>query len=440
MAKQLHTAAKSSIKDPSVTKKRGASDDVGASNSKRRKSSYELDYEPTTPEALEASLALPEASQDVEGISRTILHTNRAPLLLTFALVLLKFTMPEQPLSSRLSLSQALVSVNSRSKAVSLGIEKGSAEQDGWGHGQPKIKIMGREVYVLKRGDYSVPSQNETEAIVKTEDSEGFRDLLENTNKSKDMTTEKKWTTSQSITSKQSTFVARSIPISSSAEARRLRDQLLATNKELRDASHNITAWKVGGEEICDDDGENGGGKHVLKLLQDTNIDGVLLVLTRWYGGVFLGPDRWRIMSEVCRDALSQRLRVSSFSGEALWGLDLEAAKSSGSSVTGMPIHKSDNARAYIIKAFTSPPEEDSKKKKTGPVIIKEKEKNLGLLIGALEMLFGSWVEHISREELDRQAWSWYAQLRPEVSDGVSGWGAKGYVKLSNVLDLRRKQ
>jgi len=47
------------------------------------------------------------------------------------------------------------VSANSRSKAISLGIEKGtSAESDGWGEGQPGVKIMGREVRVMKRWGY----------------------------------------------------------------------------------------------------------------------------------------------------------------------------------------------------------------------------------------------------------------------------------------------
>lgn len=457
-AKQLRTSAKTALKNASETKKRGASDEAGSSDMKRRKSAYELNNEPETAEAREATLALPQASSNVDEITETVLFTNRAPLLLTFALTLLKFTRPEQPLCSRLSLAQALVSVNSRSKAVSLGIETGSAEQDGWGQGQPKIKIMGREIFVLKRCDYNVPSEetNDDDSTAKSEDNQEIKDLPKNStesigsgvegntepseSKAPSVAEGNKWTVSQKITSKQSTFVARSIPISSSMEARRLREQLLSTHEDLREASHNISAWRVRGEEVRDDDGESGGGTHVLKILQDANIDGVMLIVTRWYGGTFLGTDRWRIISEACHDALSQRLRVSSVSGEALWGLDLETAKSSRSSVTGMPTHKPENARAYIMNAFTSPPDGDSKKKKTGPAVTKEKEKNLGLLIGALEMLFSSWVGYISREELDRRAWSWYAQLRPEVSDGVAGWGAKGQVQLSSILNLRRKQ
>ena len=166
-----------------------------------------------------------------------------------------------------------------------------------------------------------------------------------------------------------------------------------------------------------------------------------------------LGPDRWRIMSEVSRDALSQRLRVAGVIGhEALWGLDLEGMKSSDAPVTGgtavgMPIHRPEGARNYILKSFASPPTKDEdegkvkkEKKKTAKEAEREKEENLGLLLGALDMLFGSWSGHIGKEELDRRAWGWYVQVRPEVESGVAGWGGKGDVKLQDILNLRRKE
>lgn len=149
------------MKDPS--KKRPASSSL-ASSPKRTKSVYELAAEPQTPQELELSLALPVPSADEEGIEKSVIYTNRAPLVLAFAVELLKYTMPEQPLSSRLSLAQAVVSVNSRSKAVSLGLEKGKgAEAEGWGMGQPTIKILGREIHVLKRGGYEWKSGEEKE-------------------------------------------------------------------------------------------------------------------------------------------------------------------------------------------------------------------------------------------------------------------------------------
>ncbi|KAI9372670.1 hypothetical protein BJX61DRAFT_506149 [Aspergillus egyptiacus] len=64
--------------------------------------------------------------------------------------------MPEQPISSRLSLAQAVVSANSRSKAVSLGIESGpTVEGEDWGEGQPTVSVLGRDTKVLKRWDYN---------------------------------------------------------------------------------------------------------------------------------------------------------------------------------------------------------------------------------------------------------------------------------------------
>jgi hypothetical protein len=104
---------------------------------------------------------------------KTTLQTNRAPLVLAFAVTLLKYTMPEQPLSSRLSLAQAVVSANSQSKARSIGLETSkTAEEEGWAKGQPKITLLGREIAVMRRGDYStgeVANEGDSQAISKDE-------------------------------------------------------------------------------------------------------------------------------------------------------------------------------------------------------------------------------------------------------------------------------
>jgi hypothetical protein len=67
-----------------------------------------------------------------------------------------------------------------------------------------------------------------------------------------------------------------------------------------------------------------------------------------------------------------------------------------------------------------------------------EKEENLGLLLGALRIVFDSWADHLDAAELDRRAWGWYISVRPDVESGQAGWGAKGKVRLSDVLKLRR--
>ena len=300
LSKQILNAAKK------LSKKRPSDDSSTKSPTKRRKASAE---EVIVPAALEESLHLPHATDDDENLSNVVLCTNRAPLVLAFAVTLLKYTMPSQPLSSRLSLAQAVVSVNSRSKAVSIGLEKGtSAEEEGWGQGQPVVRIMGRDIRVLKRWGYD---PQEDAGTIKEESS------------------------------------------------------------------------------------------------QTTESPG-------------LSP--------------------------ALWGLDLEALRSSKAQsqhVECLPIYSPQSARNYLLRSFAiRQPLEASPnvvKKKAIAAITAEKEKNLGLLLCSLDLLFESWAHVLSTEELDRRAWSWYVRVRPEVQDGVAGWGGKGEVKLSDILHLRRK-
>ncbi|KAL2431458.1 hypothetical protein ABEF95_009241 [Exophiala dermatitidis] len=125
-------------------KKRTASASV-ASASKRVKSKAETIDD-------EASLSLPQTSLSVDELAEVVIETNRAPLFLAFTIVVLAYTHPEQPMSSRWSLAQAVVSAGAQSKAKYLGLTRGpTAEEDGWAVGQPKVKIMGREVAVMRR-------------------------------------------------------------------------------------------------------------------------------------------------------------------------------------------------------------------------------------------------------------------------------------------------
>jgi hypothetical protein len=100
----------------------------------------------------EESLALPEAGYSEEDLLTITIETNRAPLFLAFTILVLGYTYPEQPISSRLSLAQTVVSTSAQSRAKFLGITSGpTAEEDGWAQGQPKIKVMGREIAVMRR-------------------------------------------------------------------------------------------------------------------------------------------------------------------------------------------------------------------------------------------------------------------------------------------------
>ncbi|MCJ1364032.1 eIF2 kinase Gcn2p negative regulator [Acarospora aff. strigata] len=117
------------------------------------------------------------------------------------------------------------------------------------------------------------------------------------------------WTVSTVITENKSVFVARAALVSSPAQAKQYIHHLLRTDKKVAKATHNITAWRIRGEgnatfQDCDDDGETAAGGRLLHLIQVMDLWDVVVVVTRWYGGVQLGPDRFRIINTVARDAL----------------------------------------------------------------------------------------------------------------------------------------
>lgn len=389
-------------------------------------------------EELESSLSLPVV-EDEEILRQTTIVTNRAPLVLAFAVELLRFTMPEQPPSSRLSLGQAVVSANSRSKAISIGIEKappGGEEQIP--EGQPKVRVLGREIPVLKRGGYNWKPDEDGEI-----GNSGERATTQESSAEP-----KTWTVSQKLSSKASTFVAHAANLSSPSLRASLMKGLMADKPELETATHN--AWAVRSsygnsplvQEASFDDGESGCGKFMLQIMREAGVTNAVVVLTRWYGGIMLGPDRWRLMRECINDALSSRRRTSTLAGEALWGLDPENKKPSMTTV-GMPIHRPEGARNYLLRSFATAPSEGgggSESKKTATALNDEKQENLRRLLGALRLLYKSWAGVLRKDELDRRAWSWYVAVRPDVEAGPSGWGAKGHLNLGKILDLRRTE
>ena len=52
------------------------------------------------------------------------------------------------------------------------------------------------------------------------------------------------------------------------------------------------------------DGGEKGSGERLSRLLEALHCDNVVVVVSRWYGGVKLGSDRWRMISTVAKEAI----------------------------------------------------------------------------------------------------------------------------------------
>ncbi len=73
----------------------------------------------------------------------------------------------------------------------------------------------------------------------------------------------------------------------------------LQAKKKYAKATHNT--WAViyydelnGKTPVKNDDGESGAGMIVLRMLEREAIYNHIIVVTRWYGGVHLGGDRFR--------------------------------------------------------------------------------------------------------------------------------------------------
>ena len=159
LAKQVLAAAKR------VSKKRAAGDDDASQSpakKKKTKGEVNLDDPELSPADLEASLSMPSCSDLETDLGDTTIFSNRAPLALAFVFTLLKFTMPGQPLSSRLSLAQGYIGITSKARALALGIDKGrSAEEEGFGTGQPGVMVAGKDVKVLRRWGYEWKADEE---------------------------------------------------------------------------------------------------------------------------------------------------------------------------------------------------------------------------------------------------------------------------------------
>jgi len=112
--------------------------------------------------------------------------------------------------------------------------------------------------------------------------------------------------------------------------------QLLLENKKVAKASHNMYAYRYQASSSTstsasasstttttttsnsnnnnnehwvsdsDDDGEKGSGTKLAALLELTNATNCLLVVSRWYGGIQLGPARFKWIASVGRDVLEE--------------------------------------------------------------------------------------------------------------------------------------
>lgn len=81
------------------------------------------------------------------------------------------------------------------------------------------------------------------------------------------------------------------------------RDTLLE-NPKIEQATHNILAYITPEESGFDDDGETHAGTQVLQVMQLAGAENCAVIVTRWYGGIQLHGDRFRIINNQALEVL----------------------------------------------------------------------------------------------------------------------------------------
>ena len=87
---------------------------------------------------------------------------------------------------------------------------------------------------------------------------------------------------------KRSVFIASIEPCNNESEAKEFISRVIAQH---RDATHNCRAYIIEGVEYSSDDGEPSGtaGKPILNAIKHSGLVNVIVVVTRYFGGVKLG-------------------------------------------------------------------------------------------------------------------------------------------------------
>ncbi|MGV6812730.1 MAG: YigZ family protein [Brevirhabdus sp.] len=109
------------------------------------------------------------------------------------------------------------------------------------------------------------------------------------------------------LTDRGSKYAVSGGPVSSRAEI----DAFLKTlkrNKRFAKATHNTWAALLPDKgPIKGDDGEAGAGMVIVRMLERAELEGHVVVVTRWFGGVKLGGDRFRRVQDAVRYYLENR-------------------------------------------------------------------------------------------------------------------------------------
>ena len=107
------------------------------------------------------------------------------------------------------------------------------------------------------------------------------------------------------LTDRGSKYAVSGDDVTTRAEASAFIKQLTRKKKF---AKATLNTWAVifaDGEQVKNDDGESGAGTLILQMLEREGLCDHIIVVTRWYGGVHLGGDRFRHVKACVQEYLA---------------------------------------------------------------------------------------------------------------------------------------
>lgn len=121
------------------------------------------------------------------------------------------------------------------------------------------------------------------------------------------------------IVEKKSRFIANIYHVENVEEA---EEKIKSTKKKYYDAKHNCIAYRVieNGKvvEKASDDGEHSGtaGGPILNILQKNNLCNLVVIVTRYFGGILLGTGGLvRAYSDATQKAIAKSIKVQKIKG-----------------------------------------------------------------------------------------------------------------------------
>lgn len=147
----------------------------------------------------------------------------------------------------------------------------------------------------------------ELDGVLYVEDEIEADDLHEDTEDLVPINPFEAWTSSDPITDRKSTFMGFATYVDSEEEAFAKLEQLKMDPK-IRKGNHVMCAWRIKQDQVkfqdSDDDGETAAGSRMLHLITIMDVWNVMVVVVRWFGGVHIGPDRFKHINSTAREAM----------------------------------------------------------------------------------------------------------------------------------------